>query len=283
MQYTKAESISLKGRHDLNEAWIRDRIKEDPSILGLGDIEVREQERTLPGGGRLDLLLVDPENDKRYEVELMLGATDESHIIRCVEYWDIERNRFPQYDHCAVLVAEDFTTRFLNVISLFNGRLPLIAIKLSALKVGEQLVLQFVRIMNKMERGEESIPPPADRAYWGKRGSKKSLNIADECFEIISKVIPSAVPKYNRQYIGLAIEGLARTFISMDLKREFLSLWVRLADRKTWADRCDAAKLVVLNGGSAEGYLTFRLYPGDVTKHHDLLRDLFAAAYEGVD
>lgn len=27
----------------------------------------------------------------------------------------------PPYDHCAVLVAEDITSRFLNVISLFNG------------------------------------------------------------------------------------------------------------------------------------------------------------------
>jgi hypothetical protein len=33
----------------------------------------------------------------------MLGATDESHIIRCIEYWDIERRRYPAYEHCAVL------------------------------------------------------------------------------------------------------------------------------------------------------------------------------------
>ena len=30
------------------------------------------------------------------------------------EYWDIERRRYPQYDHCAVLIAEDITSRFLN-------------------------------------------------------------------------------------------------------------------------------------------------------------------------
>ena len=48
----------------------------------------------------------------------------ESHIIRTIEYWDIERKRYPQYEHCAVLVAEDITSRFLNVISLFNGTIP---------------------------------------------------------------------------------------------------------------------------------------------------------------
>jgi len=32
----------------------------------------------------------------RYHVELQLGATDESHIIRTIEYWDTERRRWPQ-------------------------------------------------------------------------------------------------------------------------------------------------------------------------------------------
>ncbi len=65
----------------------------------------------------LDLLLQDPDTNRRYEVELQLGPTDESHIIRTIECWDIERKRYPQYDHCAVIVAEDITSRFLNVIS----------------------------------------------------------------------------------------------------------------------------------------------------------------------
>ena len=40
-------------------------------------------------------------------------------------------NRRPlggQYDHTAV-VAEDITSRFLNVISLFNGSIPLVAFR----------------------------------------------------------------------------------------------------------------------------------------------------------
>jgi hypothetical protein len=55
--------------------------------------------------GRLDLLLEDPDPEAatRYEVEIQLGATDEPHIIRTLEYWDIERKRYPQYEHCAVM------------------------------------------------------------------------------------------------------------------------------------------------------------------------------------
>jgi hypothetical protein len=43
------------------------------------------------------------------------------------------------HDHCAVIVAEDITSRFLNVISLFNGTIPLIAIQMQALRIGENV------------------------------------------------------------------------------------------------------------------------------------------------
>ena len=75
----------------------------------------------------------------------MLGPTDQSHIIRAIEYWDIERRRYPAYDHVAVLVAEDITARFLNVLSLFAGTVPLVAIQLNALQIGEMITLTSSR------------------------------------------------------------------------------------------------------------------------------------------
>jgi hypothetical protein len=57
----------------------------------------------------LDLLFQDVESTRRYEVEIQLGSTDEAHIIRTIEYWDVERKRYPQYDHTAVIIAEDIT------------------------------------------------------------------------------------------------------------------------------------------------------------------------------
>ena len=45
-------------------------------------------------GGRIDFLLSDPETNTMYEVKVMLGRLDESHIIRTIEYWDIERRRW---------------------------------------------------------------------------------------------------------------------------------------------------------------------------------------------
>ena len=89
MDYVKFERISLKNDPELNERWVQERIAADPSILGLGDVVVKDKERIQPRAGRLDILLQDAETNLRYEVEIQLGSTDESHIIRTIEYWDI--------------------------------------------------------------------------------------------------------------------------------------------------------------------------------------------------
>src|SRR4028118_2410692 len=102
--YVKPERMWLKAQPVLGEKWVQDRIAEDPSILGLGDLVLKDKERIHPKAGRLDLLFQDIESNRRHEVEIQLGKTDESHLIRTIEYWDIERKRYPQYDHCAVII-----------------------------------------------------------------------------------------------------------------------------------------------------------------------------------
>jgi hypothetical protein len=96
MSYVKFSKLSLKSHPEFNERWVQDRIAEDPSILGLGDVIMKDKERSQPRAGRLDLLLQQVDGNRRYEVEIQLGPTDESHIIRTIEYWDIERKRYPQ-------------------------------------------------------------------------------------------------------------------------------------------------------------------------------------------
>ncbi len=94
-KYIKPEKVTLKNHPELNEKWVQKIIGEDPSILGLGDVILKDRERIQPRAGRLDLLLQDSDSTRRYEVEIQLGKTDESHIIRTIEYWDIERKRYP--------------------------------------------------------------------------------------------------------------------------------------------------------------------------------------------
>jgi len=170
VQFAKFQTLSIRNHPELNERWVQDRIADDPPILGLGDVILKDRERMQPRAGRLDLLLQDADSTRRYEVEIQLGATDESHIIRTVEYWDIERKRYPQYEHTAVIIAEDITSRFLNVINLFNGIIPLVAIQMKALTAGEQVGLVFTTVVDQMALGlvdeDEEAQELTDRSYW---------------------------------------------------------------------------------------------------------------------
>ena len=181
LSYVKPERLWFKAHPDYTEKWVQSLIAEDPTILGMGDLILRDQERVQPRAGRLDLLLQDTDTKRRYEVELQLGATDEAHIIRTIEYWDIERRRYPQYDHCAVLIAEDITSRFLNVISLFNGTVPFIAIQMQALKIGENVTLVFTTVVDELARGfvdedEDAEAAPTDRSYWEQRATISAIS-----------------------------------------------------------------------------------------------------------
>ena len=53
LTYIKPEKIPLKNNPELNEKWVQEKIAEDPSILGLGDLILKDKERIQPRAGRL--------------------------------------------------------------------------------------------------------------------------------------------------------------------------------------------------------------------------------------
>ena len=61
LEIVKFEQISLKGHTDYNEKWVQDIIADDPSILGLGDLMLKDKERIQHKAGILDFLLQEPE------------------------------------------------------------------------------------------------------------------------------------------------------------------------------------------------------------------------------
>src|SRR5277367_3342006 len=148
--YLPYEKVELR-EVGKDEKWLQSQIANDPSILGLGELTLFRKELKQSTGGRLDILLSDPETDFMYEVEIMLGSTDPSHIIRTIEYWDVESRRYPNREHRAVIVAEEITNRFFNVIWLLNRSLPIIAIQLNVLKVNEGILLHFTKILDIFE------------------------------------------------------------------------------------------------------------------------------------
>jgi len=282
--YVKPEKISLKNHPELNEKWVQKIIADDPSVLGLGDLILKDKERIQPRAGRLDLLLQDSESTRRYEVEIQLGKTDECHIIRTIEYWDIERKRYPQYEHAAVIVAEDITSRFLNVINLFHGAIPLIAIQMNAIKLGDKMSLIFTTVLDQLTLGlvdeDEEVFEVTDRGYWEKRGTKATVSMVDDLMEMIHSFDSELELNYTKFYIGLAKEDRPNNFIIFRPQKNALRIEIRLKQDKELEEKLEEAGLDVMDYKSRSGYYRIRLQKNDIKKNSELLTKLLKMSWE---
>lgn len=241
------ERITLKNSSMVKEDMIQEFIFNDPTVLGLGDVTPIQREKIQPAGGRLDMLLASDDKGTRYEVEIQLGATDPSHIIRTIEYWDSEKRRYPQYDHCAVIVAEEITGRFMNVIQLFNGAIPLIAIQLSAYKNGEDISLSFTKIIDRVSLANEDDEDfePTDRNYWEKRSTTSVMKNVDKIFSEMSELTQGYEFKYNKFYIGMSKDGIVKNFIRFKPKKSYLYLCIRGEQDQEMISRIESSGLEV--------------------------------------
>ena len=273
-QYSKHERVLLRGNPDFSEAWVHDRIKDDPSVLGLGDLTLLRSERTQQAGGRLDILLADTENEVWYETEVMLGPTDPSHIIRCIEYWDVERRRYPAYEHVAVLIAEDVTARFLNVMSLLAGSIPLVAIQLNALRIKDQIILHFVKVLDQRELRTDVVTEgdsaEATRDMWDARVGIENMKICDRILEFSKVVNPQLELKYKKSHVGLCEPGSVFNIIVFFPKKSYVPCRMILSDAEQAVVKADEAGF---EADQKKGNrVLFKLRPEDVTKREPELR-----------
>ncbi len=248
MRMINLENISLKDAPNINEKFIQQKIYENPKILGLGNLKPIRMEKPQISGGRIDILLADENLTTRYEVELQLGEIDPSHLIRTIEYWDKERKRFPNYKHCAVIIAENVSSsRYLNVINLLNGCVPIIALQLNAFKIhDDEFSITFTKIVDINEYGsdDEDVLEPTDRKYWEKNASPKTLTLVDNIF---NKLFASEKEKYSlnytKFYIGLTVDGIAKNFVNFTPKKAFLWLNIKAFENDEFNKKLDQTDL----------------------------------------
>ena len=280
--YSQHNRILLKNHPNYSERWLQERIISQPSILGLGDVELKDVERIQPSAGRLDLLLTDPETETRYEVELQLGGTNETHIIRTIEYWDIERRRYPQYDHVGVIVAEEITARFFNVISLFNGFIPLIAIQLYAVELEGKITLVFTKVLDRINLGleeEEASDAITDRNYWEKKSAPPMLQLMDEIFGIVREVVPGVTLNYRKRHVGLIEDGTPSNFVNFRPLKGKVATAFKLPRTDELTQRLEEAGIEATY--TRAGRYRLRLTEATFVENKALIRELATLAREG--
>lgn len=207
MEIPIATTLSIRDA-GLNEFWLQDRIYANPACLGLGELESFKRERKQSSKGRLDILLTDPEDDSMYEVEVMLGETDESHIVRTIEYWDNEKRRWPQRQHYAVLVAESITRRFFNVIQLLSHSIPVIAIQVNLIESEGHKSLHFSNVLDTYEEPDEGAGDGEiyDETYWEKN-APWTIDTAKALLNIIRDKFDSPSVRFVKSFVAIDVLG----------------------------------------------------------------------------
>ena len=117
----------------------------------------------------------------------------------------------------------------MNVISLFNGTIPLIAIQMSAYKNGNDVVLTFTKVLDRISLAneDEESYEVTDRKYWENKSTTKILKIVDSIFSDLNLPNNGYELKYNKFYIGLTKNGLVKNFIAFKPKKNFLYFVVK--------------------------------------------------------
>jgi hypothetical protein len=215
-----------------DEYWLQDIIYDDPSRLGLGNLIPVNKEKKQSNGGRLDILLKDPEdNNSMYEVEVMLGDTDPSHIIRSIEYWDNEKRRYPQRQHFCVLIAESFNRRYFNVIQILSLNVPMIAIQADLLEVNGEHILNFSKILDVyVEPEDEEEINIVTESTWNDK-AKWTLDTAKELFNMLSNETKNISLKYTQSYINIVVDRRNSYYFDKRTKPSSI-LWFNVKDEE---------------------------------------------------
>jgi hypothetical protein len=278
-QITKSQVIPLS-EAGLSEVALESLIVEDPGVLGLGDVLLIERQRRQERAGRLDLLFEDRAGESRFEVELKIGSLDESHLVRAIEYWDIERRHYPGYEHCAVVIAEDVTSRFLNVIQLFSGSIPIIALQVNCFRVGDALALSFIKLIDSRTlRRDDRLDVKAktsDRSSWLSYVGQSILAIADDCLVTINAAAKRKRSlNYNQQYIGLTDAGKPDNFVYFSPRKSLMRVCANLSPVEPWIKRLQESSLDV-KPGTDEVFID--ITPQAFTGNKDLIDEILKEA-----
>ena len=200
---------------------------------------------------------------------------------------DIEKKRYPQYDHCAVIVAEYITSRFLNVIRLFNSSIPFIAIQMNAYKYGDDVSLIFTKVLDESPLGlvdeDEEVRELTDRDYWIKRGTNETVALADEMLEVVKEFYSGFELKYNKFYIGLAKYGQPNNFVIFRPRKKDLNIEVKLPQSDEVQKIIDDANLDDMGYDTRWGNYRIRVSKQDLKKNKEDYTILLKMAFDNYE
>jgi len=237
------EMTSIR-ENGMDEYWLQDYIWNNPSCLGLGDLEPIAKEKRQTSGGRLDILMKGSD-EELYEIEVMLGETDETHIIRTIEYWDIEKKKRPKRQHTAILVAERINTRFYNVINLLSHSVPIIGIQANLYKNNNSVSQVFTKIIDSFEEPEiEEENGATYGAEYIQKSFPETAEVISSVLSIVGETVSDTRVNYIKKGASIFINGTRKIIIvRRGKKQSSIAYVVSDEDRSKIEELLDASSI----------------------------------------
>ena len=165
--------------------------------------------------------------------------------------------------------------------------MPLIAIQMRALRIGEVLTLDFATVVNELTRGlvdededEDARSAPADRAYWEGEASKETVALADDLLALVRISDPTLGLNYTKFYIGLQRHGQVCNFATFRPRKTYLVFGVRLPETEELTAKLDERGIETQPYERRDGAYRLRLAKKDFASRKKLLGELLVLAFK---
>lgn len=108
-----------------DEAWLGGWLKERPTRLGLGELDVTDGDE---GDDTRSFAATDDE--RCFSVDVQLGEIEPSRGFGVLDNWARNRVRHPDKTHVAVLVTEEMGERYQTTLEALAQHLPIVVVEL---------------------------------------------------------------------------------------------------------------------------------------------------------
>lgn len=150
---------------------------------------------------------------------------------------------------------------------------------MQCLKNGDSFGLTFIKVLDVTSRGlvdeDEEVYEATDRSYWETRkGSPKTVALADQMLAMLKNLVPGIELKYNKFYIGLVKNGSANNFIVFRPTKSFMKMEPRIKKSEEFETKIESSGLDLMEYDSRWGRYRIRLTQEDISKKKEILNEI---------
>tara|TARA_B100000945_G_scaffold256219_1_gene213620 strand:- start:175 stop:666 length:492 start_codon:yes stop_codon:yes gene_type:complete len=159
------------------------------------------------------------------------------------------------------------------------------AIQVSAIETSEGIGLHFTKVLDVQPLGrvdeEEEVAEKTDRDYWlNKRGTPRTVAMADKLLSYVVELDPDAELNYNKFYIGLKINGRSKNYAIFRPKKSFISVEIKVAQTEENDELINQAEITTLDYDKRYGAYRLRINEKELEEKAETIKKLLKAAQQ---